>query len=161
MWSSPVPRTTNRSANAVIARLPVVVAAGLVIVAFALNAAYLSRYGHGSTLELAKWLPLSSPMLLIATLLTVASRSPGTFFDRLGLRVAWGLLAAYALFVAALLFFGPADDSRGLALAQGSLAVVACAGACLVAIVLFRGLSNRAHSADANRAAIRDWKNRS
>jgi O-antigen/teichoic acid export membrane protein len=134
----------------------------MLIVAFALNGAYLSqRHGDGVTPELATWLPVSSPILCIAMLLNVASRSPGTSFDRFGLRVAWGLLAAYALFIAGLLLLRPADGWWGLALAQGSLAVVACAIVCFVVIVLSRSVGSRARAADANRAAIHDWTNRS
>jgi hypothetical protein len=157
-----VPPTTSRSANAAITRLPIVVAFGLIAVAFVLNAAYFSQlYGHGFMPELAKWLPVSAPILGIATLLIVAVRPAGTSSDRLGVRVALGLWVAYAVFVAGLQLLRPTDDARGLALAQGSLAIVVCCLVCAVSIFLARGLRGRVGAADANRAAIQDWKNRS
>ena len=59
------------------------------------------------------------------------------------MRVAWGLLAAYALFVAGLLLLRPADDWRGLVLAEGSLAVVVSGAVLAVSMFVARGRARK------------------
>jgi hypothetical protein len=132
----------------------------LIAGASVVDAAYFAHfYGRDFAPRLVSWFPVASPMLCLAALLSFASGRAGTVVDRLGLRVAWGLLGAYALFVAALLLVRPGFGWMDLALAKGSLAVCACAVVCAIAIFLARGRSARA--ADPNRGAIHDWANRS
>ena len=124
------------------------------------DAAYFAQiFGRDFAPRLASWYPVAAPMLCLATLLNVANWRADTI-GRLGLRVAWGLLAGYALFVGVLLARSGAG-LRELVLAQGSFGVCACAALCAVAIFVGCSFGYPARSADVNRAAIRDWSKRS